>query len=957
MGNPTGDCLSDEQLVELACGTSSRGWLDQAHAHAATCTRCAALLAEVGRMRAREPPDPTTVDARPPSLSLRPLAVGDRIARFVIEDELGAGGMGVVYLAHDPILDRRLAVKLVGDHRRSEQARLLREAQAMARIEHDNVVRVFEAGEFDGKVFIAMEVMEGGDLRQWIRRGEHSWRQTVELFAQAGRGLGAAHEHGLVHRDFKPANVLLDGNRARVSDFGAVGFIRGRDRPITGDAIVDEPAAGGVVTSIVGTPRYMAPEQARGDTPTAASDQYSFAVSLYEALTGEVPRSSAQCGSTTVAGVPRSVFRCLARALAPDPGARHPTMAAMVVVLEHALSRRARRTRALLVGGALVVGLGLGGILVPLPSPPCTSPEGELSGVWDAERRAELRSKLEDGRQLGDEEWSRIGRAIDDYAESWGHTRHEACLDTRVRAEVSESVLDRRMACLDERRIALEETLALLRDGRASGRELELVYELPDLAVCDDLSAVVSDVALPLTEEHREQVERAERARAQADLALIVGGVDPALESIDALLESTSWQPTQASLLAARARLLLGQRSRLALPAWRGAYEAAVRSRDTELQLLLEMAAVDHFIGTNELDDAGFWMSIVDARAKRKQGKPAVQQARMRASLARAEGHLAAARDELEAGIALAEASGSPKVLLDVLYGDLGGVEMEQGNTEQALAATERAVAAATEAYGAGSLRALRWRTNLVSMSLSRRDSSWVERELRAILAAAGSLQYETGASPLLAMVLRIEGRAREAYAIDQARAEWCMSSLGATHPQTLESLGSVARDLMLLGDTEGAEAMLERAVATPRDVPGVSVQLLADLSRARRDNGDLEGADDALSRADDVVAASPESRPRWEAALHQERGMLELARGRPRAAADAFRRALAATVGRAPPAHVAVARLGLARALRSDGHPEQARDEAQRALAGLADSGDGGSPLAREIRDFLGEQ
>ena len=138
-------------------------------------------------MRARESPDPTTVDARPPSLSLRPLAVGDRIARFVIEDELGAGGMGVVYSAYDPILDRRLAVKLVGDHRRSEQARLLREAQAMARIEHDNVVRVFEAGEFDGKVFIAMEVMEGGDLRQWIRRGEHSWRQIVELFVQAGQ--------------------------------------------------------------------------------------------------------------------------------------------------------------------------------------------------------------------------------------------------------------------------------------------------------------------------------------------------------------------------------------------------------------------------------------------------------------------------------------------------------------------------------------------------------------------------------------------------------------------------------------------------------------------------------------------------------------------------------------------------------------------------------------------------
>ena len=248
---------------------------------------------------------------------------GDLVGRYVVLEKLGAGGMGVVYLAFDPELDRRIALKLIrtptqdvkatgGERATNLRSRLVREAQALAKLSHPNVVTVYDVGVVDDDVFIAMEYVEGQAFRAWMREKSRSWREVVPLAVAAGRGLAAAHVAGLVHRDFKPDNVIIDNaGRAYVLDFGLAqaesdGARDDRPRehelaPI-GEAVVaanqEQPARSGHsfgsksrdsltdADTVLGTPAYMAPEQHFGQTD-ARSDQFAFCVALYEALYAE----------------------------------------------------------------------------------------------------------------------------------------------------------------------------------------------------------------------------------------------------------------------------------------------------------------------------------------------------------------------------------------------------------------------------------------------------------------------------------------------------------------------------------------------------------------------------------------------------------------------------------------------------------------------------------------------
>src|ERR1041385_1014931 len=216
------------------------------------------------------------------------LVEGAQFGRFRIEQRLGAGAMGVVYVAHDTQLGRRVAVKVLRNQSGPAEARLLREAQVMARLAHPNVVVLYDAGMVAGQMFIAMELVEGETLAAWLER-RHSWQEVLERFLQSGRGLAAAHASGIVHRDFKPANVLVgtDG-RARVLDFGVA---REASELGTSPAPVHEGGPGALTETgtILGTPAYMAPEQRRGERATEASDQFSFCVSLWEGLAGARP--------------------------------------------------------------------------------------------------------------------------------------------------------------------------------------------------------------------------------------------------------------------------------------------------------------------------------------------------------------------------------------------------------------------------------------------------------------------------------------------------------------------------------------------------------------------------------------------------------------------------------------------------------------------------------------------
>ncbi|PRQ04645.1 Serine/threonine-protein kinase PK-1 [Enhygromyxa salina] len=510
---------------------------------------------------------------------------GRGIGRFVILRLLGEGGMGKVYVGYDEQLDRKVAIKLLRPQaaaKRAEQ-RLVREAQALARLSHPNVVQVYEAGTDAGAVFIAMEIVDGRTLSEWA--AEHtSWRARLEALIQAGRGLAAAHAAGLVHRDFKPDNVLVgrDG-RVRVLDFGLV-------RSVTAEVDADDEALeitaerGGETTladedhsrtlspgrpamlgadltvrgTLMGTPIYMAPEQHRGAPCDAAADQFSFCVSAFEVLFGVQPYPAGQLRALAEAKhagdietipsespVPRAVREAIARGLAASPGARWPDMEALLAALERGLERR-RPWRIPAVAAAVVAAtLGLGfGLRATAPSEvaQCELDASALAEVWDEPRREAMRAAFEATSLRFESDAARQAeRSLDDWSERWLAERRSSCRATRIEGTQSEALLDRREACLGRQLAQFDAIVDVLAaaDERVVIRVAPILGELPDLGACSvaalDAEAE-ADADAALAPEQRAEVEAEFRALARARVELRVGRPQVAAELAEAAL-------------------------------------------------------------------------------------------------------------------------------------------------------------------------------------------------------------------------------------------------------------------------------------------------------------------------------------------------------------------------------------------------------------------------------------
>ncbi|HEY1959941.1 MAG TPA: serine/threonine-protein kinase [Polyangiaceae bacterium] len=277
-------CPDDNTIAELMQGLLPADRRREIESHMHGCSTCASLVVGIARTFA-EPED---------------LPSGARFGRYQIEARLGRGGMGTVYAARDPLLDRRVALKVL-HHSVTElsdvRERILREGRALARLSHPNVVAIYDVGEEDGRLFLTMELVAGATLRAWLR-DPRPWREVLEVFVQAAEALAAAHAAGVVHGDFKPDNVIVaHDRRAFVMDFGLARF--------------HAPGASDRAPQIAGTPAYMAPEQLRGASATPASDQFSFCLALREALP---------------AAAPGWVLPIALRGLDPDPARRWPSM-------------------------------------------------------------------------------------------------------------------------------------------------------------------------------------------------------------------------------------------------------------------------------------------------------------------------------------------------------------------------------------------------------------------------------------------------------------------------------------------------------------------------------------------------------------------------------------------------------------------------------------------------------
>lgn len=441
-----------------------------------------------------------------PSLQLER---GASVGRYVILDVVGEGGMGIVYAAYDPELDRKLALKLLrtaSSERRAERRRLrlIREAQAMARLSHAHVITVHDVGTIDDQVFVAMEFIDGCSLAEWIRM-EHGWRRVVDVFVQAGEGLAAAHAAGLVHRDFKPDNVMLTAeHRAVVTDFGLARAAGRRDASQSREPdMLGNPSRASLSTTvtaagaIMGTPAYMSPEQHEGRDVDARSDQFAFAVALYEALFGVRPfpgddvaslAYNVGAGNTRPApsrtDVPGWVRQVLLKALSVGPSERYASMDEMLEALRRERSGKRPWSWATL-GFAGVVATGVAaGFWIDGGDDPCTGGAEQLEAVLGPDAREPVQAVFRNSPlPFAPDGWAAIDATLSGYAQTWLAAHAEVC---DAQSTASPSLSASRSACLERRLGDVDAVLTVLAQGhpRALQRGLQAVSELPSPQRC-----------------------------------------------------------------------------------------------------------------------------------------------------------------------------------------------------------------------------------------------------------------------------------------------------------------------------------------------------------------------------------------------------------------------------------------------------------------------------------------
>lgn len=457
------------------------------------------------------PPPIDPHELRHTGTDIRPAHIG----RMLILAKLGEGGMGVVHAAYDPELDRKVAVKTLRPDRVGNdegRTRLLREAQALARLAHPNVVSIHDVGTDGHLVWLAMEFIQGKTVAAWLHERVRPWREVIHVFLQATRGIEAAHRAGLLHRDVKPANIMIgDDGRVRVMDFGLVrSGLTGED---SGARLVTEESVpvGSDLTRTgarMGTPAYMAPEQILGFTADERSDQYSLCVALWEALYGERPfatESFASRAMTVLSGqrtpprnrppVPRWLRRVVERGLAPKREARFATMAELRRALE---SDPTRRRWALGLGLTAAVGVaawfGASRVRHERAIAACSTLGAAIDEVWNDTARTRLREALiGTGASFAVATYEKATPWIDTYADAWRQARIAVCRAATVERAWPAELAHEAEACLDERRHHLETVLGVFSDPTtdevARGLAENMVStaaKLPRLDPCQD---------------------------------------------------------------------------------------------------------------------------------------------------------------------------------------------------------------------------------------------------------------------------------------------------------------------------------------------------------------------------------------------------------------------------------------------------------------------------------------
>ncbi|PCC73987.1 Tetratricopeptide repeat-containing protein [Nannocystis exedens] len=744
------------------------------------------------------------------------------LGRFRVVRLLGQGGMGRVYAAEDDQLERLVAVKVIrpdGAARAAgERDRLLREARALARLSHPNVVQVYEVGEHEQDIFIAMEHVSGLTVDRWLAAGPRTLAEVLDVFIAAGRGLAAAHGANITHRDFKPNNVIVgDDGRVRILDFGLA-------RPV-GDTAATHPSPGAATSAAAGTPAYMSPEQ-RAGRADARSDQFSFCVALAEAVDRRAPPGPA----------PKWLRRALGRGTAADPERRFATMEPLLAALARGRDRPRRRLRAALGCTAIAAAVGAGA-LVSAPSPPCADLGAPLVELWSHDRKDRIERTLA-GLPGADSpaQARRVLADLDDWARRWHLARVDACAATRVRGEQSEQLLDRSAACLDRGLQRFAELTALLTrpDPARLAAAPELLAALPDPAACRDRQALARDAHAAAV---GPRVAGLRRGLDVAHFLQLARRGPAALAEARHVLEDSLAADEPA--LAAEAQLRVGViHSRLfhdperAAAALHDAHARAVAADRHDLMWAIwnELARVDAF---DREDPARARLWLTNARSARADAGP---DARIDADLLETEALVALAESDPPTAIARARDaialrhSDDPERLFSRML--LGNAIAEAGRLDEAAALLGACVDEARVERGRDSPAAAWLEHSLARVQLARGRSaeatSLLQHAREVLLAIDGPAGFRVATIDLALARAAAAARDFEAAIVSaEAALVGLEAAFGPAYSDRLTALAELAELYRLTGRHADALAVNRRLLALA-DAYGLDLDLPA---------------------------------------------------------------------------------------------------------------------------------
>ncbi len=777
----------------------------------------------------------------------------ERIGRHYVLGLLGRGGMGIVYDAYDPELDRRIAIKVLGRRSPAGHDKLLAEAQAMARVSHPNVIQVYDVGTFRGQVFVAMERLEGGTLAEWLSTARPDPAAIIERFAQAGRGLAAAHATGLVHQDFKPDNVMLgDDGRPRVLDFGIARLL---DTPTKDATPASRPrgARRAQPEGVGGTPAYMAPEQFAGAKVDARADQFAFCVALYEALVGRRPFA----GDTVVelavavleqeppplpasAGAPRYVARALLRGLAREPAARFPAMEPLLAELERDPTQTRRRVALGLAFAAAILGTGALVSWRSASASQCTG-ASTLDELWNSARAEQVARALRViGLRYADDNARRVLAKLDAYALRWKEIHRDNCEATTIRREQSEAAMDLRLACLHRASQALEATVAILVDAdeEVSARALPMVDALPELSRCDNLDALTTEVPEP-SPEHAPRVDEARAVLASAAAAKLAGRYEQAFALASALDRNdvaSVYGPLESEIAIAMANIEHERRNHEEAERW---IDRALASamRWSQWSIAGEAAVRGMFTVGASLSrprEAMKYAPVADGISERANTPLARAFTAMgHAAILRAEGRYDDAEQLYRRVLELYRARGDDTITTATTHINFAANLKLQGRYDDAATHYERAIEIYTKSFGALHPKVISTRWGLAGIHAHRGDYEQAEREYRWVLERREERFGGRGPDLMraqlgLARVLTALERHDEAEASARAAIGAYDSSAGAKG-LLATAYNNLGNALELQGDLSGAEDAQREALELQRarkgdDHPSVAV-------------------------------------------------------------------------------------------------------------------------------------